>query len=274
MNKTNNREALRGTKQSRFLGMGNGEWGIGKKVFLDSMLPKNSCRSGAANLHPTGRYILKFQVPKKEKAMTQTILRSELMTLDEFLEWYPDDGGVYELDKGIVIEKQPTGIREEIIIFLAFELGTERKRLQLPYLPSTGCLIKPINSDNTGFNPDIAVLDKNALENEPMWDRRSTITKGETVKLVVEVVSTHWQNDYAMKVVEYENLGIPEYWIVDYLGLGGRRFIGNPKQPTISVYKMIDGEYEANRFRGNDKIESSIFPELNLTAEQVFEAGR
>jgi Uma2 family endonuclease len=77
-----------------------------------------------------------------------------------------------------------------------------------------------------------------------------------------------------MKVVEYENLGIPEYWIVDYLGLGGRRFIGNPKQPTISVYKMIDGEYEANRFRGNDKIESLIFPELNLTAEQVFEAGR
>ena len=83
-----------------------------------------------------------------------------------------------------------------------------------------------------------------------------------------------WQNDYGMKVVEYENLGIPEYWIVDYLGLGGRRFIGNPKQPTISVYKMVDGEYEANRFRGNDKIESSIFPELNLTAEQVFEAGR
>jgi Uma2 family endonuclease len=36
---------------------------------------------------------------------------------------------------------------------------------------------------------------------------------------------------------------------------------------------MVDGEYEVKTFRGSDRIESSIFPELNLTAEQIFAAG-
>jgi len=73
-----------------------------------------------------------------------------------------------------------------------------------------------------------------------------------------------------VKVAEYERLGIPEYWIVDYAALGGRRFIGNPKQPTISIYQLIDGEYQVSLFLQGDTIISSTFPELNLTVEQVF----
>ncbi len=69
-------------------------------------------------------------------------------------------------------------------------------------------------------------------------------------------------------------MGIPEYWIVDYLGLGGVRFIGNPKQPTLSVYQLIGGEYQVQQFRGSDIIKSSTFPELNLTAEQIFQAQK
>ena len=65
-----------------------------------------------------------------------------------------------------------------------------------------------------------------------------------------------------------------KYWIVDYLGLGGRRYIGNPKQPTISVYQLVDDEYIFSQFRENDRIESPTFPELNLTAEQVFRVGQ
>ncbi|MCA1990719.1 MAG: Uma2 family endonuclease, partial [Coleofasciculus sp. S288] len=75
------------------------------------------------------------------------------------------------------------------------------------------------------------------------------------------------------KARDYEEMGIPEYWIVDYLGLGGRRFIGNPKQPTFSVYQLVEGEYQVTQFRGDNRIESPTFPELNLTAQQVFSAG-
>jgi len=68
-------------------------------------------------------------------------------------------------------------------------------------------------------------------------------------------------------------MGNSEYWIVDYLALGGRRFIGNPKQPTISVYQLVDGEYQVSQFRGNNPIESPAFPEFNLTVEHIFRAG-
>jgi Uma2 family endonuclease len=43
-------------------------------------------------------------------------------------------------------------------------------------------------------------------------------------------------------------------------------------QPTISVYQLVDGEYQVNQFRGNQRIESMAFPELTLTAEQIFKA--
>ncbi|MCZ0904654.1 Uma2 family endonuclease, partial [Microcoleus sp. HI-ES] len=98
-------------------------------------------------------------------------------------------------------------------------------------------------------------------------------TRGETIRLVIEIVSTNWQDDYLIKLAEYEKLAIPEYWIVDYLGLGGRRYIGNPKQPTFSVYQLIDGEYQVKLFRGCEGIESRTFPELKLTAQQVFAKG-
>jgi Uma2 family endonuclease len=98
------------------------------------------------------------------------------------------------------------------------------------------------------------------------------ITSGRAVRLAVEVVSTNWHNDYLRKAGDYEVLGIPEYWIVDYLGLGGRRFIGEVKSPTISIYQMVEGEYSVKQFRGDQVIESSAFPELKLTAAQIFQA--
>ncbi len=199
---------------------------------------------------------------------------SKIMTLDEFLDWYPDGYGRFELHDGVVVEMQPTGTHERVGGFLALKQGVEIERLALPYFIPRQCIIKPIDSDKSGFVPDVAVLDEKALEAEPMWKKRSTITKGEAVRLVIEVVSTNWQDDYLIKLAEYEKLGIPEYWIVDYLGLGGRRYIGNPKQPTISVYQLVDDEYSVSQFRGNERIESLTLPELNLTAEQIFRVGQ
>jgi Uma2 family endonuclease len=36
----------------------------------------------------------------------------------------------------------------------------------------------------------------------------------------------------------------------------------------------FDGEYQVQQFREHDRIESPTFPELNLTAEQIFQAQR
>jgi Uma2 family endonuclease len=93
------------------------------------------------------------------------------------------------------------------------------------------------------------------------------------VKLLVEVVSTNWSDDYARKFEDYEAMGIAEYWIVDHKGLGGRRYIGNPKQPTITICHLVNGVYETQLFRRGDTIVSPTFPNLELAADRIFQAG-
>lgn len=138
----------------------------------------------------------------------------------------------------------------------------------MPYFIPRECIIKV--SGNTGYEPDIAVVDRSCLVHEPRWESSSIIEHGKSVKLVVEVVSTHWRDDYALKMSDYESMGIQEYWIADYLGIGGRRYIGTPNQPTFNVCTLIDGEYEMKQFRDSDLIYSPTFPELQLTMEQLF----
>jgi len=199
--------------------------------------------------------------------MIQTIVES--ITFEKFLEWYPDGKGRFELRNGVIFEINPNGDHEEVTGLLTRKINVEIDRFNLPYVTPSTYFVRPPET-TTGYQPDLIVLDKPSLILEPLWKKSSIISKGSSVKLVVEVVSTNWQDDYLVKVAEYERLGIPEYWIVDYAALGGRRFIGNPKQPTISIYQLIDGEYQVSLFLQGDTIISSTFPELNLTVEQVF----
>ncbi|MDY6804397.1 MAG: Uma2 family endonuclease [Cyanobacteriota bacterium] len=195
------------------------------------------------------------------------------LSFDEFVDWYPENAtDKYELRNGAIV-KMPLGTGEHsaVIGFIAGELHFEIRRLQLPLAIPGDCLLKPIH-DESGYQPDIICLNKAQLVSEPRWQKKSIITKGDSVRLAIEVVSTNWQDDYLRKVGDYELMGIPEYWIVDYLGLGGRRFIGNPKQPTLSVYQLVDGEYQVTLFTGNERIESLAFPELQLSAAEIFAA--
>lgn len=189
------------------------------------------------------------------------------------MDWYPENAtDKYELHNGAIV-KMPlaTGEHSTVIGFLIVKLGAQIDRYELPCAIPGDCLLKPIY-DDSGYQPALIVLNKAQLAEEPRWQKESIITKGDSVRLAIEVVSTNWQDDYLRKVGDYELMGIPEYWIVDYLGLGGRRFIGNPKQPTLSVYQLVDGEYQVTLFRGNERIESLAFPELQLSAAEIFAA--
>ncbi|MBC6434671.1 Uma2 family endonuclease [Nostoc sp. HG1] len=195
----------------------------------------------------------------------------EAISFEEFVEWKPENSR-YELHKAVIVEMQPTGEHELVRAFLIRELNFEIRRLNLAYSIPAQALIKSVDK-KSGYIPDVLVLNIPNLINEPLWKKSSTVTQAVSIPLVVEVVSTNWRDDYFLKFGEYEELGISEYWIVDYAALGGKRFIGNPKQPTISVYQLVDGEYEITQFRGDDRIKSAAFPELKLTAQQVFQAG-
>jgi Uma2 family endonuclease len=204
--------------------------------------------------------------------MTQTL--NKQVTFDEFIEWYPEKSGIkYELHNGVIIEMpKATGKHSKVAGFISGELFLEIRRCKFPYFIPKECVVKA--ALEAGYEPDTIVLDERKVaNNESRWEKESIITQGTSVRLIVEVISTNWSDDYALKLEDYELLGIQEYWIVDYLGLGGRKFIGNPKQPTISVYTLIEGEYQVKQFRGSDRVVSPTFPELNLTAQQIFNAA-
>ncbi|MEO0539194.1 MAG: Uma2 family endonuclease [Cyanobacteria bacterium P01_A01_bin.123] len=201
--------------------------------------------------------------------MVQNISTS--LTFEAFIDQYGDDLR-YELIDGELVDMEPTGPHEQVTGFINLQLNLAIARLQQPYFIPMRCLIKPLGPASA-FKPDVIVLDKPALSAEPLWQREPIITLGTSVKLVVEVVSTNWQNDYARKVDDYQAFGIQEYWIVDYLGLGGTFFIGSPKQPTITICNLQGNRYEMSQFRRDDDLVSPTFSDLSLTAEQIFDAG-
>ena len=201
------------------------------------------------------------------------LIQQKPLSFDEFLAQYGGDNR-YELIDGEVFDLEPTGQHEEVAAFVTAKICVQIEGTGLPWFVLQRGLLRPSNAGMTAFRPDVAVVDRDELVKEPFWSDQSILTLGSSIKFVAEVVSSNWQNDYARKVEDYAALGIPEYWIADYAGLGGTRHIGKPKQPTLSICALVDGEYEIQQLRGSEIIVSSTFPELRLTAEQVLRASR
>ena len=180
----------------------------------------------------------------------------------DFLTWYPEDGKRYELIEGVIVEmlrtsqapelnsgvaSSPTGTHEDISGFLIAELNLEIRKRNLNFSIPRNCLLKP-PAPRSGYIPDVTVINRAFIQDEPLWKKSSVIQNGKTVPLVIEVVSTNWRDDYGHKFVEYEAMGIEEYWIVNYRALGAVRYIGKPKQPTITICKLVEGEYQIEKF--------------------------
>lgn len=197
------------------------------------------------------------------------------ITFDEFVEWLPETSlCCYELHRGVIVEMpKPRGKHSKISGNLAYEVGSVIRQANLPYFIPKECIVCSLDG-NSGYEPDVIVLDESVLMDEPHWESGSIITLGKSIKVIVEVVSTNWRDDYFTKLGEYEALDIQEYWMVDYAALGGRRFIGNPKQPTVTICQLVDGEYELQQFRAGDRLLSPTFPNLALTVDQIFAAGQ
>ncbi len=47
------------------------------------------------------------------------------------------------------------------------------------------------------------------------------------------------------------------------------QYIGSPKQPTVTINRLTDGEYQPQRYQGETVIVSPTFPQLKLTIAQI-----
>ncbi len=86
--------------------------------------------------------------------------------------------------------------------------------------------------------------------------------------VVVEVVSSSdtdkksKDRDYVDKRREYALRGIPEYWIVD------------PIARAVFVLTLENSTYQEKKFIGEERLASIELPKIELTANQVLNAGR
>jgi Uma2 family endonuclease len=192
------------------------------------------------------------------------------LTFDRFLEECPEDGS-YELVDGEILEMRATRGHDSVADFLLFTFNDEVRRLNLDFVVKNKLVLRTItkNGQEQGRNPDVSVVDKQVWRSNP-----AAYSALETpIQLAVEVTSTNWDDDYIDKLDEYKRLGIPEYWIVDYLAIASRDYLGKPKVPTIFVYQLVEsGKYHGTAFTRDQWIISPTFPELALTAAQVFQA--
>lgn len=198
-------------------------------------------------------------------------IAQKTLSFEEFLNWDDDSGRSFELVNGVAMPlSEPTAKHEDVVDGLCRLLVDHCQSLNLPYVPRQSKQVRlnaaPGESESSR-KADIVVFAKE----EWVRMRQSSASAAAYIPppLAIEVVSTNWRDDYRIKLNEYETLGILEYWIVDYAGLGGVQYIGSPKQSTVTINRLIDGEYQAQRYQGEAIIVSPTFPQLVLTIAQI-----
>ncbi|WP_364417746.1 Uma2 family endonuclease [Moorena sp. SIO3H5] len=134
--------------------------------------------------------------------MTQAKAEQKLYSFDEFISWYPENSEVrYELYDGVIIEiPKPKGKHSNLTGSLIEQLLIVIRQIGkggIWTIPRES-IVKP-KRENSGYEPDIIVLNQDVMGAESRWESESIIQNTDSVKLIVEVVSTNWRDDYYNK---------------------------------------------------------------------------
>lgn len=191
--------------------------------------------------------------------MVQT--RPRFYSFEDYLTY--DDGSdrLYELFNGELIEVPPeSGYNTSLAFFLSIQFAAIVGHLRVrPH-----GLELEVRGEPKNRYPDLTIIRPEHIQ---LLTSRNTIRLSMPPPLlVVEVVSPgdlQWERDYVAKRAQYEDLGIPEYWII------------NPQDQTVLVLEQNGQGYNPlDTITAEQPITSPQFPELNLTAAQLFAAGR
>ena len=184
------------------------------------------------------------------------------VTFADYLGYFDGSETRYELIDGeLFAMAMGTGRHGEIIDKVYRKISTEIDRTAQPWIVRQGQVgvrcPRGIGLD-TARIPDVAVMLQD--EWQSLQDREAVIGFDLSAPLlVVEVVSPSTKTtDYRAKRTEYAARDIPEYWIVD------------PIEAKVSVLVLSDGWYDVTEFSNCDRLVSPMFPELQLTPQEIF----
>jgi Uma2 family endonuclease len=186
-------------------------------------------------------------------------VKHQFQTFEEYLSY--DDGTekLYELFNGELIEMPPESgtnvqIANRLFLIFAMIVGIDRVRGHGLELEVRG---EPRNR-----YPDLTIIREEHIQ---QLAKRNTIRLSMLPPLlVIEVVSPgelQRDRDFIAKRGQYQDCGIPEYWIID------------PENQTVLVLELTGNIYtEVGNFPGDNLIVSPQFSQLNLKVSQLFDA--
>jgi Uma2 family endonuclease len=206
----------------------------------------------------TIKYLGAVNKSKADKPMVTTPTKEEI-SFEEYLNYDDGTDNRYELVDGKLVVMNPPAKRHfKISRFLVrlFDSAISRTSLDMEVFTGIG-----VRTGSKGARiPDVSVIDGEVWRNIP--DDASAVIQVPLL-LAVEVVSPGGEQisrDYTDKVTEYQETGIPEYWIVD------------PIEQKITVLVLSKGSYTKTVFTGEEAIKSATFPRLKVTAGEIISA--
>ena len=190
------------------------------------------------------------------KTMIQ--VKPRFQSFEEYLAYDDGTDKLYELFNGELIEVPPESgknvqIANRLFLIFALLLGTDRVR-------GHGLELE-VNGEPRNRYPDLTILREEHIE---QLAKRNTVRLTMSPPLlVVEVVSPgelQRNRDYVAKRTQYQDCGIPEYWIID------------PNTQTVLILELSENSYrEVGSFSGESQLLSPQFPTLDLTPAKIFE---
>ncbi|MEC4817331.1 MAG: Uma2 family endonuclease [Scytonema sp. PMC 1069.18] len=185
-------------------------------------------------------------------------IKHRFQSFEEYLSY--DDGSdkLYELFNGELIEiatESGTNVQIANRLFLIFAMivGVDRVRGHGLELEVRG---EPRNR-----YPDLTIIRQEHIQ---QLAKRNTIRLSMLPPLlVIEVVSPgelQRDRDFIAKRSQYQDCGIPEYWIID------------PETKSILILELTDKTYtEIGNFAGSHLVVSPQFNQLNFKVSQIFD---
>jgi Uma2 family endonuclease len=192
--------------------------------------------------------------------MTSIEIKPRFQTFAEYLTYDDGTDKLYELFNGELIEVPPeSGKNVQIATFLLLQFA-----LLVGYRRIRGHGLElEVNGEPRNRYPDLTIVREEHIQQ--LTQRNTLRFEMNPPLLVIEIVSPgeiQRNRDYIAKRGQYQERGIPEYWIID------------PDAQTVLVLKLVEQTYtELGSFSGEEQIQSPQFQNLNLTAAQIFDSA-
>jgi Uma2 family endonuclease len=185
-------------------------------------------------------------------------VKHQFQTFEEYLSYDDGTDKLYELFNGELIEMPPeSGINVQIATFLLIQFAA-----LLDYRRVRGHGLElEVRGEPRNRYPDLTIIREEHIQ---QLAKRNTIRLSMLPPLlVIEVVSPgelQRDRDFIAKRGQYQDCGIPEYWIID------------PENKTVLVLELTGNIYtEIGNFSGDNLIVSPQFSQMNFKVSQLFD---